>query len=178
MQQAFIVHTLGKISTISAPYMLCSNEHTRINNDEDNRDLLFEVWWKSELYLTEKKYFIEVLSRFLHSTEAISVQDSRKLIQAVFDLFVDSKLHLVSGKNSLERRRIREFTQFPAFYLLVKLFPTRIRGPIRERYFQFIQKRTFHPLELICRKAPSSIEIKPEIMNDLREIEKLIITAW
>lgn len=174
MQQAFIAHSLGKFSTIATPYMLCSDEYERINNHEDNRDLLFEKWWKAEEYLNERNYFIEVLSNFCNSNLAIQVPAAHELVLDVFNAFSKSKSELVTGKNSLMRSRIKNYKRFPNLDFSLNYLPKNFRKFLRKHYLGYIEKQTYFPLELMFKKVWNFIEVTPDNMNDLYEIEKLI----
>lgn len=174
MQQAYVVHAMGKIATLDLPFMLCTNEYPAINNKEDNRLLLFENWWRSSTFQLENQAFLNSLSSKLSQIKSISLLDAQKLTENILDLFVQTKISEVGNYNSGLRKRLSSNPLSPKKFSFEKYLPKKIKLYLRNVYLSYMIKRTFVSLETFVTKSYCGITITQENIIDLMAIDTLI----
>jgi glycosyltransferase domain-containing protein len=87
--QSISVYIHGKLTCLNSPYILETNENGAIDTISDNRSLLFSDWVNSEKYILERINFIDSLANELTTKHYISIEQSKKFILGLMNIYVN-----------------------------------------------------------------------------------------
>jgi glycosyltransferase domain-containing protein len=170
IEQAFSVYISGKVSSLNVFGFLTTNEFPAINNDEDNRTLLFEHWWTSDEFEREKKNFVNKISSKLSSQEDISPESASVLIQNIINEFVKNKSNF---SIMYENYKIGSYLA-KTIELAKSVLPITTYNMLRDNFIVLSGNKKFLPLEKFVKYNTYPV-LNNSYINEMKRIKDLII---